>query len=195
MNRHQKENTVQGLQTKFTANEAAFLVKFQGLTVSDLQELRFKLEEKDGEFKVAKNRLMKLAMTKEADSLGLGSLMKGQTALIFVKSDFTGVAKVLNDFAKKNTSLEIVAGCCESQLFDTAGVKQLATIPSREVLLARLCGTLNAVTAKFVYVLAQILEQKSAPVAKAQTEPAAESAAESVAESVAESKTEQTEEQ
>lgn len=178
MNRHQKENTVQGLSTKFTTNEAAFIVRFQGLTVSDLQELRFKLEQKDGEFKVAKNRLMKLAMTKEADCLGLGSLMKGQTGLVFVKSDFTGVAKVLADFAKKNTALEIVAGCCEAQLFDTAGVKQLATIPSREVLLARLCGTLNAVTAKFVYVLAQILEQKTGPVVVAEVEPAAEPAAE-----------------
>ncbi|MFA5998554.1 MAG: 50S ribosomal protein L10 [Candidatus Babeliales bacterium] len=174
MNRHQKENTVQGLSAKFTTNEAAFIVKFQGLTVSDLQELRIKLEKKDGEFKVAKNRLMKLAMSKEADCLGLGSLMKGQTALVFAKSDFTGVAKVLSDFARRNKDLEIVAGCCESQLFDSAGVKRLALIPSREVLLARLCGTLNAVTAKFVYVLAQILEQKVGPVVVAEAEPVTE---------------------
>ena len=170
MNRQQKEHLVQGLSEKFTVHEAAFIVKYQGLSVPELQELRFKLEVKSGEFKVAKNRLMKLAMSKEADCLGMGSLMKGQTGLVFAKSDYTGVAKVLADFAKKHEEFEIVAGCCESQLFDGVAVKKLALIPSREVLLARLCGVLNAPVAQFVFVLAQVLAQKIGPVAEPITE-------------------------
>lgn len=179
MNRQQKENLIQGLSEKFTVNEAAFIVKYQGLSVPELQELRFKLEVKNGVFKVAKNRLMKLAMSKEAECLGMLSLMKGQTGLVFVKSDYTGVAKVLADFAKKHEEFVIVAGCCESQLFDGVSVtKKLALIPSKEVLLAQLCGVLNAPVAQFVWVLSQVLAQKIGPV----VEPAQESAPEVVAE-------------
>jgi len=174
MNRQQKEHLVQGLSEKFTVNEAAFIVKYQGLSVPELQELRFKLEVKNGVFKVAKNRLMKLAMSKEAEDLGMRSLMKGQTGLVFVKSDYTGVAKVLADFAKKHEEFEIVAGCCESQLFDSVSVKKLALIPSREVLLARLCGVLNAPVAQFVWVLSQVLDQKRGPVVEVVGESAAE---------------------
>lgn len=174
MNRQQKEHLVQGLSEKFTLNEAAFIVKYQGLSVPDLQDLRCKLEAKNGELKIAKNRLMKLAMSKEADCLGMGTLMKGQTGLVFAKSDYTGVAKVLCDFSKKHEEFEIVAGCCESQLFDSVSVKRIALIPSREVLLARLCGVLNAPVAQFVWVLAQVLAQKTGPVVEVVTEPVAE---------------------
>lgn len=167
MNRQQKESLIELLSHKFTANEAAFVVRYQGLSVLDLQQLRRNLEKKDGEIKVAKNRLMKIAIEKQAGYLQLAPMMVGQSALVFSKSDFTSIAKVLNDFAKKNEELEIVAGFCESKLFDAAGVKRLALIPSREVLLARLCGTLQAPIAKLAYVLAQVVEQRTAPVVEA----------------------------
>lgn len=168
MNRQQKDNVIQELSQKFASNQAAFIVRCQGLTVGELHELRVKLEPKEGELKVAKNRLVKLAVAGSADCKTLSPMMTGQTAVVFAKSDFTGVAKVLHDFARKHESLEIVAGCCESQLFDKQGVVALAKVPSREVLLSRLCGVLQAPVAKMAYVVAQIGAQKSGGVATEQ---------------------------
>lgn len=161
MNRQQKDNVIQELSQKFVENQAAFVVKCQGLSVGELHQLRINLEKKDGELKVAKNRLVKLAISKHADCDALTPVMKGQTAVVFAKKDFTGVAKVLHDFSKKHELLEIVAGCCESQFFDKQGVVALAKVPSREVLLARLCGVLQAPIAKLAFVVAQVGAQKS----------------------------------
>lgn len=161
MNRQQKEKLVQELNTKFDQNEASFVVRCQGMTVAQMHDLRLKLAKKDGELKVAKNRLMKLAISQGSDCSNLNAQMTGQTAVVFAKSDFTAVAKVLNDFAKKNEELQIVAGCCESQLFDKVGVVKLAAIPSREVLLAQLCGVLNAPIAQFTWIISQVAQQRS----------------------------------
>lgn len=170
MNRQQKDNVVQDLSQKFTSNEAAFVVKCQGLTVGDMHELRMKLSDIDSELKVAKNRLVKLAFPANEKCGELSSLMKGQTAVVFVKSNFTAAAKVLNDFARKNDALQIVAGCCESQIFDKQGVTALAKIPSREVLLARLCGVLQAPIVKVAWIIAEVSKQKSGDVVTEQQE-------------------------
>jgi len=169
MNRQQKDSVIQDLSQKFNSNEAAFIVRCQGLSVGQLHELRMNLEKKDGELKVAKNRLVKLAIASSAQCNNLGSAMTGQTAVVFAKADFTGVAKVLHDFARKHEDLEIVAGCCESQLFDKQGVIALAKIPSREVLLSRLCGVLKAPIVKTAWIIGQISAQKSGGVATEQS--------------------------
>src|SRR3990167_8186745 len=102
MNRQQKEKLVQTLNAKFDQNEASFVVRCQGMSVAQMHDLRLKLSTKDGELKVAKNRLMKLAVVKTSGCNNLDAQMTGQTAVVFAKSDFTGIAKILNDFAKKN---------------------------------------------------------------------------------------------
>ncbi|MBP9764892.1 50S ribosomal protein L10 [Candidatus Babeliales bacterium] len=168
MNRQQKENVIQDVSQLFVNNAASFVVKCEGLTVAQLHELRLNLANKEGELKVVKNRLVRIALSKNADCTNLSSMMKGQTAVVFAKSDFTGVAKILSDFAKKHESLQIIAGCCESQLFDKQGVVSLGKIPSREVLLSRLCGVLKAPVVKVVGVLSQISEQKSGGAATEQ---------------------------
>lgn len=164
MNRQQKDSVIQDLSQKFNSSEAAFIVRCQGLSVGQLHELRMKLETKDGELKVAKNRLVKLAIAGNAQCGDFSPLLTGQTAVVFAKADFTGVAKILHDFSRKHEDLEIVAGCCESQLFDKKGVIALAKIPSREVLLARLCGVLNAPVVKLAWIIGQVSAQKSGGV-------------------------------
>lgn len=165
MNRQQKDNVVQDISQKFQSNQAAFVVRCQGLTMAELHTLRTNLATKNSELKVAKNRLAKLAMKDHADCNTLIPSMKGQTAIVFAKSDFTSVAKVLHDFSKKHEALEIVAGCCESQLFDKQGVIALAKVPSREVLLSRLCGVLKAPVVKVAWILSQVSAQKSGTTA------------------------------
>jgi len=166
MNRQQKDGVIKDLSQKFSDNAAAFVVRCEGMTVADLHRLRLNLEKKDGQLKVAKNRLVKLALGDHAEAQVLTASLRGQTAIVFAKSEFTAVAKVLHDFARKNETLEIVAGCCEAQLFDKAGVARLATIPSREVLLARLCGVLQAPMAQVAYIVSQVAAQKSGTTAQ-----------------------------
>ncbi len=170
MNRQQKEKLVQELNVKFDQNEASFVVNCQGMTVAQLHQLRLNLAKKDGELKVAKNRLTKLAIVKFSECDNLSAHMKGQNAVVFAKSDFTGVAKILYDFAKKNEELKIVAGCCEAQLFDKAGVAKLAKIPSREVLLAQLLGVLNAPIVQFACVINQVMQKQSGGATTQQAE-------------------------
>ncbi|MBP7854820.1 50S ribosomal protein L10 [Candidatus Babeliales bacterium] len=160
MNRQQKEKLVQELHEKFAQNAASFVVHCEGMSVAQMHDLRTKLAKKESEMKVAKNRLVKLAIKQAEACVTLNDQMTGQTAVVFAKTDFTGVAKVLRDFEKKNQEMKIIAGCCEAQLFDHAGVARLATIPSREVLLAQLCGVLQAPIAQFTWIVNQVKEQK-----------------------------------
>ncbi len=157
MNRQQKESLVQGVSKKFGEHEGSFIVNYQGMSVAQVQELRFALADKDSQMQVIKNRLVKIAVKESSDYEALGSVLQGQNAVIFAKSDLTGVAKVLYDFSKANEELEIVAGCYGSQLLDQKSVKTLAKLPPREVLLAQLCGTLQAPIASFANVLRQLL--------------------------------------
>lgn len=157
MNRQQKEALVKNLETRFASSSAAFLVNYQGLTVTQMQTLRFALDEQGGTVKVAKNRIAKLALKDLDGCKGLTDDMKGQLAFVFASNEMTSVAKVLADFAKENKALEIVAGCAESHLFDAQAVQRLAALPSREVLLAQLCGVLNGPITSFVMVLRQVI--------------------------------------
>lgn len=159
MNRQEKESLIQDVSDKFASSEASFVVNCQGLTVSQVQALRFALEEKNGEMQVAKNRLVRIAVKGNSTYEALGSVLQGQNAIVFAKSDLTGVAKVLHDFSRENEEMEIVGGCYSSGLLDKKSVVALAKLPSREVLLAQLCGTLQAPIASFAGVLRQLVLQ------------------------------------
>lgn len=159
MNRQQKADLVQGLSEKFMATEASFIVNCQGLTVAQMQNLRLALESKNSEIQVAKNRLVRIAIQGKVESDVLREQLVGQNAIVFAKSDLTGTAKVLYDFARANEDLKIVAGCYDSRLLDKAAVTVLASLPSREVLIARLFGTMMAPITALAIVLKQIAEK------------------------------------
>ena len=157
MNRQQKDALVKSLETSFSGSQAAFLVNYQGMSVGQMQTLRFALDDQGGSIKVAKNRLVKIALKDVGQCESLSSLLQGQLAFVFASNDVTSVAKVLHDFAKENETLTVVAGCSESKFFDAQAVKVIASLPSREVLLAQLCGVLNGPKTSFVVVLRQLL--------------------------------------
>ena len=157
MNKQQKQELVKNLEAKFAESSGSFLVNFQGLTVPQMQTLRGELYDKGAQVKVAKNRLVKIAIKETADCINLDQYLQGQLALVFAESDVTGVAKVLSDFAKDNDAMELVAGCCENQVFDAEALKKLAKLPSREVLLAQLMGVMQSPTVGMVMVLRQLI--------------------------------------
>ena len=160
MNRDNKELVVQKLKNDFASNEASFLVNYKGLTVAQVQALRKKLRTQGGDFKVVKARLMKLAVQGIAGIDELIPYFKDQVALVFVNKEVSPVAKTLVDFSKENKALTLVIGCNEKQLMQVNDIQLLANLPSREVLLAQLCGVLAAPMAQLARVVNIISEQK-----------------------------------
>lgn len=159
MNRQQKSGLVEGLGEKFASTEASFIVNCQGMTVAQMRELRLALGAKNSEMQVAKNRLVRIAIQGKLECQPLVDMLVGQNAIVFANSDLTGTAKVLYDFAKKNAELKIVAGCYESKLLDKDTVGVLARLPSREMLLAQLFGTMKAPITAFAVVLNEIAKK------------------------------------
>jgi large subunit ribosomal protein L10 len=159
MNRQQKESVAGLFHKNFLANKGTFFVNFAGLSVVQMQQLRRQLREKGGALKIAKMRLVKRALADVAGSTELISHCKNQLGVVFAydAAEVAGVAKTLNDFSKKNQALNLVVGCVDAQLLDKMGISRIASLPSREVLLAMVCGTLNAPITGFVYGLNSLL--------------------------------------
>lgn len=144
MNRQQKELVVSSLRDSFLQNKAAFVVGFKGLTVSQMRSLRGELRQHGGTLKVAKASLMRRAIV-EIDGVNeLSPFLKEQIGIVFSAKDSSAVAKALQAFAKANPSLHLVVGCMDSMLLDKSSVERIASLPSREVMLAIACGTIKA---------------------------------------------------
>ncbi len=161
MNRQEKEQVIQSLKNDFNSSGASFVVGVKGLTVSQLQNLRKGLRAQGGKLKITKPRLMKLAVQDNADVSALDPFFKNQIGVVFAGKEPSKIAKILNDFAKNNGALELVAGCVEKQLYDKPLIKRIAELPSREVLLARLCGVLAGPITKLAVVVDMIAKKKA----------------------------------
>lgn len=160
MNRQQKELVVQLLREQFTQSPASFVVGYKGLTVVQMQELRRKVRASGGSLKVTKARLMKLAVDSNTEMLK--PYFKEQVGIVFANQEATAVAKALYDFSKNHEALQLVAGQFESQLLDKKAIARIAMLPSRDQLLAILCGTLQApisALARVINMHAQALQQ------------------------------------
>src|SRR3990167_7362188 len=159
MNREQKENTIKDLRQNFLENNASFLINYKGLAVSDLHKLRKQLRGCGAKLKIAKDRLIRIAIN-DTSSKELSPYLKQQIAVVFVEKDASAAAKAINDFSK-DIQLDFIAGIVDSNLFDKAKIIRLASLPSREVLLAQLCGLLNATVSKLARTLVAVSEKKS----------------------------------
>ena len=118
-----------------------------------MQQLRSDLRSKGGSLKVAKARLMKRAVEGETGIGELSEFFKDQVGLVFAEKEVADVAKILSDFSKEHKSLELVAGYFDSRVIAKEKIAQIASLPSREVLLSQLCGTLQAPMSALVRVL------------------------------------------
>ena len=157
--------------SKFDASGAVFLAQYSGMTVEELTALRRELRAVDAEFHVVKNTIAKKAIEGRDESI-LAASFKNQTGVVFARGDVAAAAKVVSETAKKNDKLKVVSGFMEKSLLDSKGVEALASLPSREVLLSKIIGSLVAphrgllgvmqgVPRAMVSVLNQIKEQKA----------------------------------
>lgn len=160
MNREQKTRVIQSLREGFEGADAAFLVGVQGLTVSQMQTLRKNLRGVHSRLKIAKARLMKRAVEGLEGVDQLGSHFKTQVGLVFVEKEAPAVAKVLRDFAKENEALKLVVGYVENTVYDRQAIERVASIPSREILLAQLAALLKAPVAQCARALQQVVEKR-----------------------------------
>ncbi|EFA22831.1 ribosomal protein L10 [Bifidobacterium gallicum DSM 20093 = LMG 11596] len=150
MKRPEKEVVVAELTELFRNADAIYLTEYRGLTVPQISDLREKLG-RDTSYTVAKNTLFRIA-AKEAGIEGLDDLLKGPSAVVFVKGDFIDAAKTLRDFAKTNKALIIKGGFADGTVYDAEGAKQLADLKSRPELLAEFAGDIKASMAKAAYL-------------------------------------------
>ncbi len=149
--------------------DAVLLVNYSGLNVAQDTELRRNLRENNITYKVFKNTMMNFAF-EGTPCEELRQHLEGTNALAVSKGDATAPARVLAEFAKKNPQLELVAGVVEGNYYDTEGVKALSAVPTREVLLGRLFGSMQSPIANLARVLNQIAEKggEAAPAAEAE---------------------------
>lgn len=140
--------------------QTAVVVDYRGLTVAQDTELRKQLREAGITYKVYKNTMIKRAAEGTAFA-ALDPHLEGPTALAVSKTDATAPARILAEFAKKADKLEIKAGIVEDTYYDAKGMQAIATIPSREILLGRLLGSMQSPITNFARVLNQIAEKNA----------------------------------
>ena len=140
---------------------SAVVVDYRGLTVEQDTQLRKKLRESDVSYKVYKNTMIRFAV-KGTEFEALVPHLEGPTALAVSKTDATAPARVLAEFAKTADKLELKAGVVEGTYYDQKGIQVIATIPSREVLLGKLLGSIQSPITNFARVLNQIAEKAEA---------------------------------
>jgi large subunit ribosomal protein L10 len=150
-----KIDAVKDMKERLTRSKAVVITDYRGLTVGEMTDLRDRLRAEGVEYKIVKNRLAKIAL-KESDMNTMDDYLKGMTALAFGVKDPVGPAKVLAGYAKDNEKLKILAGLMENRLLDVAALSELAKLPSREVLLSRMLGSLTSPVQKFAYGLHQV---------------------------------------
>lgn len=157
MARPDKAAKVAELAEAFSSSAATVLTDYRGLTVKDLQNLRRSLGG-HATYAVAKNTLTAIA-AKEAGIEGVEDTLVGPTAIAFISGDVATVAKGLRDFAKANPALSIKGGVMDGKFLDAKAVLKLADLESREVLLSKMAGALQANLARAAYMLAAPLSQ------------------------------------
>ncbi len=160
--------------------ESVILVQYSGITVEADTQLRKQMREAGITYKVYKNTMMNFAF-KDTDCEPLCEYLQGPNAIAVSKTDATAAARIISGFAKTAPTLKMIGGIVEGTYYDEKAVASLASIPSREVLLGRLFGSMQGSIAGLARVLKQIAEKKpeidAAEAAKAEAEAKTEEAA------------------
>jgi large subunit ribosomal protein L10 len=159
MNRVEKTELASSLKDKFSKAQVAIFADYKGLTATQADDLRRALRTHNTEVKVLKNNVARLltndgSMGEEAKSLMDGVV--GPTMVAFAYGDPAAAAKVIHKFAQDNEALKLKESLMGRKRIDASGVEELAKLPSKEVLLAKMLGTLNAPVQNFVGVLAAV---------------------------------------
>jgi large subunit ribosomal protein L10 len=158
LNRKEKEQTISDLSKKIEGYRAVVLTHYRGLNVEQMNHLRKRLREEKVSYHVIKNTLMRLA-SKGTDLEKLNDYFEGPTAIAITHGDPVLLAKILSEFIKTQPSFAIKIGLIEGRIAPPEEVKALATMPSREVLLAQILGEIQMSGGQVVGAILSILQQ------------------------------------
>ncbi len=144
--KQQKNEALDSLKQQFGRAKVAVVADYRGLTVKEITDLRRRLQKVGGDFTVAKNTLINLATKDDPQWQAIAPYLDGPTALAIGYDDPVSPAKILSDFAKEKRKvvIGIRGGVLQGKALDEAEIKSLANLPSREQLLAKLMGSMNA---------------------------------------------------
>ena len=159
MNKEQKKNYISEIESQFKNNEAVIVTHYQGLTMTQLDDLRSKMREHGIKFQITKNRITKLALEK-TKCKDLSNLFTGPTAVAF-SSDAIISARILSKFAKDNENLKLLGGIMGEEVLDQAGVQNVANLPTLDEARAKIVGILATPASKFVSILLARSEKMS----------------------------------
>lgn len=153
ISRDKKEVLVKEYLDQLNVSEAVIITSYRGLRVSQVEQLRRKIREAEGSFAIVKNTLAERAL-KEAGLPVVEEMLTGPVGIGFCHHNVSGVAKAITDFSRQNELLAIKGGLLGSRVIDEAGVKNLANLPSLDVLRAQLLGLISAPASQLAGVVA-----------------------------------------
>lgn len=156
MNRAEKGKVIENLKARAEKASIAVATDFKGMKVEEMTELRVKLRERNVDYQVVKNTLARIAFDGSTHDVVKDSF-KECCAVAFGYDDPVQAAKVLVEYAKKSNHLEVRFGSLEGKFLDAEGIKALSVLPSKEELLAKTLGTMNAVPTNFVCLFANLI--------------------------------------
>ena len=159
LNKEQKKNYISEMETQFQNNEAILVTHYQGLTMSQLDELRAEMREHGIKFQITRNRITKLAIEK-TKCKDLSNLFKGATAVAF-SDDAIISARILSKFSKNNENLKVLGGIMGNDILDQAGVQNVANLPTLDEARAKIVGILSTPPSKLVSILLARSEKMS----------------------------------
>ncbi len=151
MSKEKKKVYIDDMKNQFDKSEAVIVAHYQGLTVSQLDELRAKMREHGIIFKITKNRITKLAL-EQTRCKELKDLFKGPTDVALSQDAITS-AKILTKFSKENENLKILGGIMGSDILDVMGVQNVATLPTLDEARAKIVGILRSPAQKLASIL------------------------------------------
>tara|TARA_Y100000992_G_scaffold253247_1_gene185799 strand:- start:664 stop:1176 length:513 start_codon:yes stop_codon:yes gene_type:complete len=159
MNKEQKKIYIKEMSARFENSKAILVTHYQGLTMSELDNLRSKMREHGIKFQITKNRITKLALEK-TKCKDLSNLFTGPTAVAFGE-DAIMSARILSKFSKDNKNLKLLGGIMDNEILDQAGVQNVANLPTLDEARAKIVGILSASASKFVSILLARSEKMS----------------------------------
>jgi len=151
-----KQQLVTEIKSLLNDSEMAVVHDYKGLTIKEMSELRARLQTTNGICKVTKNSLMRKAIDGNSNWNDLESLLTGTNAFVLIKEDVGGAVKAIQSFQKDNKKSETKGALFEGRLLSDSEIKEIASLPSKEVLMAKIAGALNGVATKIAISINEV---------------------------------------
>jgi large subunit ribosomal protein L10 len=162
-----KAAKVAEVQEKFQKAKSVIMFDYRGLTVEEVTNLRIEMRKAGIEYVVLKNGIVERAAAGAGIDASVSEMLKGPNAFVFGYEDAVAPAKILKEFIKKTKKCAIRGGIVENKVEDAQTINAIADLPSREVLIARLLGSMMSPISGLAIVLDQIAKQKGGDTAPA----------------------------